>query len=96
MTKKKKIGRPKSGKQTQVMRVSKATYEELKKIKGKLTYDELFDEVFRARKLISDAPKVFEIEGKLLRGFDLLQARQVAGAFSKEKLRILLDVGEDE
>lgn len=91
-----KVGRPATGKKTQVMRVSRDTYLRLKEIKGKLTYDELFDEVFEARKLISEAPKVFEVEGKLLRGFDLVQAREVAEKFSENRLKILLELGEDE
>jgi len=94
--KKKKVGRPRLGKKTQVMRVSRSTYEKLKSIKGKLTYDQLFDEVFEARRMFSEAPKVFEVEGKLLRGFSLVQARQVAQNFSSERLKILLELGEDE
>lgn len=96
MKKKRKVGRPATGKKTQVMRVSRDTYLKLKEIKGKLTYDELFDEVFEARRMLAEAPKVFEVDGKLLRGFNLLQARQVAKNFSKDKLKILLEVGEDD
>jgi len=95
VSKKKKIGRPKT-KNTQVMRVSRTTYEKLKAIKGDFTYDELFDEVFEARRMIAEAPKVFEVEGKLLRGFDLKQAREIAEKFSGKKLKILLELGEDE
>lgn len=96
MKKKKKVGRPATNKKTQVMRVSRATYERLKEIKGKLTYDELFDEVFEARRMIEEAPKVFEVEGKVLRGLNLAKAREIAALFSNKKLKILLELGEDE
>ena len=97
---KKKVGRPATGKQTQVMRINRKTYDRLKAMKGKLTFDELFDEVFEARRLINDASKVFEINGKLLRGFTILQARELSKLFSADtsagRLRILLDIGADE
>jgi len=121
--KKKKIGRPATGKKTQVMRLRKQTYKKLLKLlKGlqeiavedarianigvtikkdlvkpkQITFNSVFDEVFEARRMIEEAPKVFEVEGKLLRGFDLRQAREVAEKFSGNKLKILLEVGEDE
>lgn len=93
--KKKKVGRKPLGKKTQVMRISRKSYDFLRGIKGKLTYDELFEEVLQARELVSNARKVFLVEGKVLEGFTLEQARKVAQNFSESPLRILLDVGED-
>lgn len=93
---KKRIGRPPKNKQTQVMRVAKSTYDKLKKLRQGRTYDEVFEEVFEARKLIQDAPKVFEIDGKLLRGFTLPQARQIAEAMGSGSLRVLLELGDDQ
>lgn len=78
------------------MRVEKSTYERLKKLKAGRTYDEVFEEVFEARRLIQDAEKVFEINGKLLRGFTLDQARQVAEAMGTSSLKVLLELGDDE
>lgn len=93
---KKKLGRPPKNKLTQVMRVEKGTYELLKKLRKGRTYDEVFEEVFEARRLIQEAEKVFEINGKLLRGFTLEQARQVAEAMGAIDLKILLELGKDQ
>lgn len=93
---KKKGGRPRKGKKHKVMRVTEETHSTLLEMKGEQTFDEMFDEVFESRKLIAEAPKVYEVAGKILRGFSLAEARKVAKALSNEPLKILLELGEDE
>jgi len=102
------IGRPRLSedrkKKNKVMRVSEVTYMRLKKLKTDEvnTYDEVLDQVLRSREIIRDSEKMYLVNGQIISGIDLAEARGMAIEQSV-KLQmpaqapgILLYLGEDD
>lgn len=73
----KKPGRPRKNKDTVPIRVSKKTRDLMKRAKGRLTYDEFFDEVFEVQRIFDRSTKLFLVDGEFIQE-DLAAARGFA------------------